>query len=252
MPQRRGPAVLQYMETGHFALRPVCVHPAARFGDDDAVRLCADPPAGSIGDVPLCARHLELMLTWREEITEEQREQFTAERRQRELARVDDEAAYQKQLEGRRRELALIYYLRRGDGDIKIGTTWRLKTRMASLQREHGPLQLLLTHSGGRHQESGLHQRFAELRVGGEWFTARKRLTDWIRKCRLDPVMAATQAPGTVDMDAIRLLCRDGNAASQALGRARMRHSMDELERVKRDLAAGLIPPLRPTADISA
>lgn len=66
---------------------------------------------------------------------------------------------------------ATVYYVRRTDGLIKIGYTGReLRVRLYGLRREHGPLEVLTTHSGGYDAEQANHRRFAALRVTGEWF----------------------------------------------------------------------------------
>jgi len=75
---------------------------------------------------------------------------------------------------------AVVYFVRSGDF-IKIGTAGKPAKRMAEL-RTSSPvkLTLLLTIPGGLSVEKALHQRFAELRVRGEWFRAEPALTDFI------------------------------------------------------------------------
>jgi hypothetical protein len=43
----------------------------------------------------------------------------------------------------------LVYYFRRADGLIKIGNTGNLEQRLSAFRTVHGPLQIMLTHSGG-------------------------------------------------------------------------------------------------------
>jgi hypothetical protein len=66
----------------------------------------------------------------------------------------------------------MIYFIQRPDGGrIKIGTTIRLSSRLKALCDEVGEdLLVLAVAEGGRDEEKGLHRRFADLRVIGEWF----------------------------------------------------------------------------------
>ncbi len=65
----------------------------------------------------------------------------------------------------------MIYFVRRGDGRIKIGFTAKdAQKRIAGLSTGAGSLDLLATLEGGRDAERALHERFAEHRVEGEWF----------------------------------------------------------------------------------
>jgi T5orf172 domain len=212
----RGPVLLIYRETQLAAMTPVCLMPLMLAGLDDAPNLCGDGAQGFVAGIPLCHRHLERLMRWREERTEDQRAADVAERHARELALIELEASHRVAVENRRRRMSVVYYVRRQDGLIKIGTSSRLRARLSALRKEHGELELLLTHAGAHDKEHELHRRFAKLRVEGEWFRNTKRLALWIQKCRLDPVIASTQAPGTVDMVAIRLLLRDGIRASLA------------------------------------
>jgi hypothetical protein len=66
----------------------------------------------------------------------------------------------------------VIYFIKRpDDGRIKIGTTVRLSQRLRQLVAEHGNgLIVLAVTDGDRDIEQALHQRFAGLRIVGEWF----------------------------------------------------------------------------------
>lgn len=194
--------------------------------------LCGARAPRTIGPVNLCEEHYLEAAAWREQLPENARLADIADRRGAELDRARREMEHRATLEQLRRERAIIYYLRRSDGLIKIGTSHNPSSRFSTLTKEHGPLQLLLTHSGGYERERELHEKFAELAAGGEWFVARKRLTDWIRKCRLDPAIAAGQLPRTVSMDVIREVCREGTRASRAVGRA----EREQIERETADL----------------
>lgn len=76
---------------------------------------------------------------------------------------------YEEQL--RRARGATVYYVQRAsDSLIKIGFSSVPRDRLVTLRREHGPLELLATHKGGRDAERIQHRRFDHLRVTGEWF----------------------------------------------------------------------------------
>lgn len=80
-----------------------------------------------------------------------------------------------------RRRSTVVYFLRRSNGDIKIGFTGFFDQRLATLRGEHGPLDILLVAQGGRMVEGFLHRRFAHARIGGtEWFKPRADLLAFI------------------------------------------------------------------------
>jgi Meiotically up-regulated gene 113 len=73
-----------------------------------------------------------------------------------------------------------IYFVRCREA-IKIGLTRDVPWRIANLQSaQPEPLELLLAVTGGRRAEAALHERFAHLRIRGEWFTAAPELLAFI------------------------------------------------------------------------
>lgn len=83
----------------------------------------------------------------------------------------------------RARELeasSVVYFLQRSDGLIKIGFSARFRTRLSTLSKEHGDLEVLTTEPGGRGRESELHARFHQARVVGEWFRPTRSLRSYI------------------------------------------------------------------------
>lgn len=66
----------------------------------------------------------------------------------------------------------MVYFIQAIDGGrIKIGTTIQLATRLKTLVKEcEADLRVLAVIDGDRDVERGLHDRFSELRVAGEWF----------------------------------------------------------------------------------
>lgn len=70
----------------------------------------------------------------------------------------------------------MIYFLRRANGDIKIGTTINYFGRISALQNKYGKLELLGVHDGNRETEIVLHERFSEHRL-----YTRNHPTEWFR-----------------------------------------------------------------------
>lgn len=72
-----------------------------------------------------------------------------------------------------RPRIDVVYYIRWNDR-IKIGTSNNPRQRLRALWHD----ELLAFERGGREQERTRHLEFADLREGGEWFTADSRLLD--------------------------------------------------------------------------
>lgn len=86
--------------------------------------------------------------------------------------------AEQATSEAAREDECVVYCLLRGDGLVKIGFSSQFERRLASLQRDHGELEVIGTVPGGRDRERQMHRRFHQARVRGEWF----RFTPAIRQ----------------------------------------------------------------------
>ncbi|WP_244972481.1 GIY-YIG nuclease family protein [Paramicrobacterium fandaimingii] len=67
----------------------------------------------------------------------------------------------------------VVYYIRWNER-VKIGTTGNPKGRLSALWHH----DLLAFERGGRKLERARHIQFADLREGGEWFTAHPRLLE--------------------------------------------------------------------------
>ncbi|OYV96661.1 MAG: hypothetical protein B7Z73_00330 [Planctomycetia bacterium 21-64-5] len=94
----------------------------------------------------------------------------------RELA---DELAFREAPNDRPGELFVYFIEAREALRVKIGVARDPQARLAQLQTASGArLSLLGRVRGGRAFEAALHQRFAELRIHGEWF----HLTDGLRR----------------------------------------------------------------------
>jgi hypothetical protein len=76
----------------------------------------------------------------------------------------------------------MIYFLRRADGAIKIGTTEKYFNRRSGLVKQHGDLELLGVMEGSRKEEQEIHNQFASARLSEklEWFEPRQDLLDYI------------------------------------------------------------------------
>lgn len=66
---------------------------------------------------------------------------------------------------------AIVYFVQRLDGAVKIGFTSDLSRRLREVRRDHGDVRTLATAPGAGVAEGVLHRRFAAFRVEGEWFS---------------------------------------------------------------------------------
>lgn len=66
---------------------------------------------------------------------------------------------------------AVIYFIQRSNGDVKIGTTKNIRSRISGLKREHGNLTLLGIIKGSVIREKILHWCLSDAHVEKEWFT---------------------------------------------------------------------------------
>ena len=77
----------------------------------------------------------------------------------------------------------MIYFLRRRDAFIKIGTTENFHLRLSQLIAEHGDLELLGLMNGSYDVEQRLHEQFREHRQGRtEWFAPCQELLTFIER----------------------------------------------------------------------
>lgn len=145
----------------------VAVWATGRLPDRARDELCHRPAVEKVGHVWLCAHHADqqhrVHLHHRDG-WEARFNQRVEEEVQLRLLRREEEA------EQERWRWSVVYYLRRADGLIKIGTSCRFEARLATLTREYGQLEVLATHQGDRKAERVHHNRFRSAHVGGEWF----------------------------------------------------------------------------------
>lgn len=84
-----------------------------------------------------------------------------------------------------------VYFIERA-GNIKIGFTGNLKSRLAALGNSHpAKLTLLGSIPGTRYAEKEFHTRLAGFSVGGEWFRDCKEVRGAIAKAILHADFAA-------------------------------------------------------------
>jgi hypothetical protein len=143
--------------------------------------ICAQPATRILGWVDLCERHYRMAMRDALRGLHDRCKENVAELRGR-LDRANDRHAEFVETLGRK---GVVYYLRRADGLIKIGTTGDYRKRLGDLTREHGPLSLLAVQQGYAAEEDEMHKRFAHLRVTGEWFRPAPDLFAWIVHLRL-------------------------------------------------------------------
>jgi hypothetical protein len=74
----------------------------------------------------------------------------------------------------------VVYFIRRQDGLIKIGTTTNLQLRLSALETAHGKLDVLKVVNGGTQKVRAIHRKFKRLNEFGEWFRPSDELSAWI------------------------------------------------------------------------
>ena len=169
--------------------------------------LCGRPATERVGDSDLCPHHFGRALDW----FYKRRIELPAERQ------CEHEESLRQAAEARRlaaEARSIVYYLRRADGLIKIGTSTSHQTRFADLRREHGELSLLLAYAGGYEQETEAHRRFAAARATGEWFRPTLRLLLEIQRLRRAADRRPNRLPGQVPPAEIRALVRAARDSS--------------------------------------
>lgn len=79
-----------------------------------------------------------------------------------------------------------VYFIRAGDGPIKIGYAANVWTRYRTLQScNPQPLEILLRAPGDSVTEERLHVAFAHDRTAGEWFAPSAALMAFIAELKL-------------------------------------------------------------------
>jgi hypothetical protein len=161
----------------------VCV---ARWASDGpghlAAQLCGRPATRELAGIDLCIHH------WRKAVDFHHEhwaclayDESQARARRSEAFRRDREQSERCAARGEiLKDRAVVYYAQRADGMIKIGTTVHFKARMKALTNEHGELEILLTSPGSMDEETEMHDRFADLAIGHEWFRPGEALLSWI------------------------------------------------------------------------
>lgn len=80
---------------------------------------------------------------------------------------------------------ATLYFARVADA-VKIGHARDVKARMRLLRVDNaGEVELLGTVAGTLEGERAIHERFAHLRIRGEWFEATDELLHFVTCCAL-------------------------------------------------------------------
>lgn len=90
-----------------------------------------------------------------------------------------------------------LYVVQRADGLIKIGITRDVETRLRSISRVHGPLDVCKVVAGGREMEAELHNRLSRWRQFGEWFLPQTEVLDavaGIKACEARAMMPKADA----------------------------------------------------------
>lgn len=189
---------------------PICMARWASTNLEHAAgSICGHPVYEAASDIDLCAHHYWRLMDWKRW----DKPQKELEEKTRELREADaGYAAAFRESEIHRERVrtasSVVYYIRRvSDGMIKIGTTTEFRKRMATHRKEHGELQILLTHSGTRKEEREAHLRFDVYRPGrSEWFHPTRPLLNWILSTRSVERHKKAQGLDIVPMGEIRKL----------------------------------------------
>lgn len=93
--------------------------------------------------------------------------------------------------DNRAKAVPVTYFVRAGDA-IKIGSANDFKSRLRALQTaREAPLEVLAVVPSSAADEFQTHQRFAHLRLKGEWFKAAPELLSFIEGLKGAPTTAA-------------------------------------------------------------
>src|SRR5438445_5974418 len=66
----------------------------------------------------------------------------------------------------------MIYFIRAGNGPVKIGHSHNPNARLAALQSgNYEKLKIIASIDGGHSLEKALHEHFNSKQLSGEWFT---------------------------------------------------------------------------------
>jgi hypothetical protein len=194
-----------------------CVFPVrgAEGLEDARSEVCAATATARIGSAPVCDRHHGEAVLWHKQMRlQDAARERQAEKEAQERAREEFDA----EMNGWGAQGSqVVYYFRRADGAIKIGTTTRLHERRITLQGAHGPLELLLTHCGAREREALMHAKFRDLLLEKrEWFRGEAELLEWIASVRRKRANTMTRQPGTVALGRVLTLLREAREEAAA------------------------------------
>lgn len=171
-PRRKGPALAEVIH--------VQVHATGFLVWDDGCQLCSDsytfqapndPRFGhGISDMP----HLDQVHRALTEHYVANRTNLIGAHLQRSVQALEGVIAA--------RDGSSVYFAQVNDR-VKIGWSKKVSARLAQLQTGSAhPIQLLGTVPGGRALERRLHDRFAPLRISGEWFQAGPDLLAYVTR----------------------------------------------------------------------
>ncbi len=189
---------------------PVCMARWASTNLEHAAgSICGHPVYKRAGDIDLCGHHYWRLMDWKRwDKPREELEEMTRALREADAgyaAAVRESAIHRERVTA---ESSVVYYIRRvSDGMIKIGTTTAFRKRMAAHRKDHGELQILLTHSGGPKEERAVHKKLDAYRPGrSEWFYPTRPLLSWILETRRCEPHRKTQGLDIVTQAEIRKL----------------------------------------------
>lgn len=132
-------------------------------------RVCGNEEINSVCPQPLCQVHHRQLSEYFWKRLEAER--TSASKRFEEIAETS------------LRKAAVVYFVRRSDGLIKIGCSVDFDRRIQTLKGSFGPdLEVLWTEPGYFERERELQKQFRVLRAYGEWFKAGSELLEYIEE----------------------------------------------------------------------
>ncbi len=96
------------------------------------------------------------------------------------------DARYPDTISRRGRRNTIYFVERVTDNAVKIGWTGDVMRRVAELRKETGSgIEIIACVPGDQRDEAGLHKRFRDARIAGEWFLPTNELKSYVASLRV-------------------------------------------------------------------
>lgn len=168
-----------------------CRMSAAAYPNSIELKQCGLMADENVGGIALCHIHLRMLLdalvsqVWDAGSSKEPT-RITARIALEERARQESRPVPLARPRRVKTRSSVVYFIEDPvEGSIKIGTAQDVQQRLKGLQTGHPrALAVLATTPGDNRLESELHERFAHLRIRGEWFRPEPDLLAFIDRLR--------------------------------------------------------------------